>query len=307
MSFLDQLRAMRSAPQAAWLEFIGRYRVACFDLYLFFEGKDDFSFYQPYLRQVWQDRGVLHGFNCDGKQAVIQIIPKVKSKLDYEWRGLFFVDKDVDDFCGHTRHADKFLYETEYYSIESFITCEKALGIIWTDLLSLSVTDTRWKEVLTAYASSSQSFYLAMKDVMAWIIHLRRSGHRVVLNNVNMSKVIALDADCKSTLVAGWADHIHAASSIAGVTFDPAAHTTLVAQLTACDPKTYIRGKFELWFFVAFLMKMLEGVSSRISGLPRAVCSVQISATTAVDVLAPRLQPPDSLRQFVDRVLPRTA
>lgn len=307
MSFLDQLRALRTVPQAAWLEFIGRYRVGCFDLYLFFEGKDDFSFYQPYLRNIWRDRGVLHSFNCDGKQEVIQIITRVKPKLDYEWRGLFFVDKDVDDFCGHTRHVDRFLYETEYYSIESFITCEKTLEIIWTDFLSLPVADTRLNEVLATYATSSQSFYLAMKDVMAWVIHLRRAGHHVVLNNVNMSKVITLDADCKCALVADWLDHIHAASSIVGVGFDSVAHNTVVTQLSLCEPKTYIRGKFEMWYFVAFVTKMLEGVSSRMSGLPRAVCSVQISPATAIDVLAPRLQPPGSLQEFVRRVLPAGA
>ena len=285
MSFLDQLRAMGPRLKPRGLSSSERYRVGCFDLYLFFEGNDDFSFYQPYLRQVWQDRGVLHGFNCDGKQAVIQIIPKVKSKLDYEWRGLFFVDKDVDDFCGHTRHADKFLYETEYYSIESFITCEKALGIIWTDLLSLSVTDTRWKEVLTAYASSSQSFYLAMKDVMAWIIHLRgvRTPSCSEQHEHEQGNWLSM-LTAKAPSSAGWADHIHAASSIAGVTFDPAAHSTIVAQLTACDPKTYIRGKFEMWFFVAFVMKMLEGVSSRMCRLTTSSVQCADSATTAVDV-----------------------
>src|SRR6185312_13223095 len=184
-------------------------------------------------------------------------------------------------------------------------TCEKAIVIIWTDLLSLSVADSRFKEVLAAYKLSSLSFYLAMKDVMAWIIHLRRSGHRVVLNNVNMNKVIDLDGDCKCTLAANWWSHILSAASVTGIAFDPVAHGTVLTQLTSCDPKTYIRGKFELWFFVSFVTKVLDGVSARMSGLPRAVCNVPIRPNTAVDVLAPRLQPPDTLRQFVDMVLPK--
>ena len=108
------------APQAIWLEFVGAYRVACFDLYLFFEGKDDFSFYQPYLRQVWSNKGSLHGFNCQGKADVIQIMPKVKQKLDYPWRGLFFTDKDVDDYCGERLARgpvlvrDRVLFDSEF-------------------------------------------------------------------------------------------------------------------------------------------------------------------------------------------------
>jgi hypothetical protein len=307
MSFLDQLRAARTTPQAVWLAFINTYRDACFDLYLFFEGKDDLSFYQPYFRQVWSSKGVFHGFNCEGKDAVIEIIAKVKPKLDYEWRGLFFVDKDLDDYCGCTRHTDAYLYETECYAIENFIASHTTLSVIWTDLLSLPLADPRFKDMSTAYNTAYQTWCDAMTSVMAWVIHLRRSNHRVVLNDVSMNNVISLDGDCKCTLRAGWAEHILAASNTRGVIYDAVAHNAVIAELKACEPKTYIRGKFDLWFFVSFIMKVIAALTEKVSGLPRVVCSVQITHKTAIDVLSPRLQPPDSLREFVNRVLPKMA
>jgi hypothetical protein len=102
MSFLDDLRAQRTSPQAAWLIFIGAFRKGTLDLFLFLEGHDDVSFYLPYVRLRWKNRGELLPLVCKGKDAVVAIMPRVRSILDHAWRGLFFVDKDLDDYCGYT-------------------------------------------------------------------------------------------------------------------------------------------------------------------------------------------------------------
>lgn len=304
MSFLDQLRASRTVPQAVWVTFINTYRPACFDLYLFFEGKDDLSFYQPFFRQVWNGRGQFHGFNCEGKDAVIEIIAKVKPKLDYEWRGLFFIDKDIDDYCGGSKYMDEYLYETECYAIENFIAARSTLAVIWTDLLSLPLADSRYQELCKGYDAANNSWRDAMIEVMAWVIHLRRSKHRVVLNDVSMKNIIEIDADCKCTLKVGWAEHILAASNTNGVTYNRTAHEAVVAEIKGREPKTFIRGKFDLWFFVSFVTKVIAAITERVPGQPSVTCSVQITHKTAIDVLAPRIQPPESLQQFVRRVLP---
>jgi hypothetical protein len=304
MSFLDNLRALRNAPQSVWMEFIGAYRGSSFDIYLFFEGKDDFSFYQPFIRQYWGHRGNILGFNCEGKDEVIAIIPRVKQKLDYEWRGLFFLDKDLDDYCCVSRPADCFVYETEWYAIENFIASSSTLTVIWTDLLQLPLSDPRHSEMLTAFSTAYATFCETMKSVMAWVIHLRRTGRRVNLRDVKISKLIDLDPECKCVLVAGWADHILAASSLHGMTYDAASHDTVVSELTGRDPKTYIRGKFDLWYFVAFLQRTLDVLREKATAGPAATCSITIGHGNALDVLSARIRIPDSLRAFLAGALP---
>jgi hypothetical protein len=304
MSFVDTLRSLRTAPQAVWLEFIGTYSVASFDIYLFFEGKDDFSFYQPFVRRHWGQRGGIVGFNCDGKDEVIEIIPRVKQKLDYEWRGLFFLDKDLDDYCCVSRVPDRFVYETECYSIENFIASPSTLTIIWTDLLQLPLNDPRHSEMHNAFSKAYDTFCDTMKSVMAWVIHLRRSGRKVNLRDVKMNKLIRLDQECNCSLVAGWADHILAASSLHDMTYDAASHEAIVSELTGRDPKTYIRGKFDLWYFVAFLQRTLEVLREKASNAPAATCSIQIGQANALDALSARIIIPDSLQNFLVSALP---
>jgi hypothetical protein len=303
VSFLDDLRALRTTPQAIWMEFLGVYSVASFDIYLFFEGKDDFAFYQPFVRNAWS-RGKSFGFNCEGKDEVIAIIPKVKKKLDYQWRALFFLDKDIDDLCGGARHSDPYLYETECYSIENFVASRSTLSIIWTDLLQLPQTDPRYATVHSAFDTAYETFCVAMQSVMAWVIQLRRAGHRVVLNDVSMNNLLELDQDCKCTLKSGWAEHILAASNTHGMSFDPVLHGQVVSELDGRDPKTYIRGKFDLWYFVSFLQKTLQVLAERVTGLPRATCSIQIGHGNAIDALSARIKAPDSLRNFLASALP---
>ncbi len=249
-------------------------------------------------------KGAPHGFNCKSKDGVIEIIPRVKKKLDYEWRGLFFVDKDIDDYCGSPKPTDSFLYETECYAIENFIVARSTLAVIWTDLLSLPLTDIRYEDLCKGFDAANKSWCDAMTYVMAWVIYLRRNRHRVVLNDVSMTNIVHIDGDCKCSLKAGWAEHILAASNTKGVTYDRVAHESVVAEITGRDPQTFIRGKFDLWFFVSFLSKVIAALATRVEGQPRVVCSVQITHKTAIDILAPRIQPPDSLQQFVRRVLP---
>jgi hypothetical protein len=274
------------------------------DLYLFCEGKDDLSFYQPILRQRWSGRGELYAYDCAGKDAVIALMSRVKATLDVEWRGLFFVDKDLDDYCGVQRHVDTYLFETECYSIENYIVGQTPLRIIWTDLLRLSTSDTRLAELLRAYEASYESFVRAMGLITGWIVHLRRSGYKVVLNDICMVNLISLDGDCLCQLKSGWADHILAASNTHSVSYDAAAANTVATELGAYDPKTYIRGKFDLWFFVTFLARALGVLTERVAGQPRTSFSLQISVKTAIDILAPRLVPPQRLSTFLDRVLP---
>jgi hypothetical protein len=286
------------------MEFIGAYRGSSFDIYLFFEGKDDFSFYQPFIRLNWGHRGEIVGFNCEGKDKVIAIIPRVKQKLDCEWRGLFFLDKDLDDYCFVARPTDPFVYETECYSIENFIASPSTLSIIWTDLLQLPLSDPRYSETQTAFNAAYATFFDTMKPIMAWIILLRRSGHRVNLSDVSMNRLLILDQDCKCALATGWAEHILAASNLHGITYDSASHGAVVLELDGCDPKTYVRGKFDLWFFVSFVTKTLAVLGERASGLPRARSSISICHANALDVLAARIKVPDSLKGFLAGALP---
>jgi hypothetical protein len=120
MSFVDSLRKQRRNPPAVWIQFTMAYQDGMSDVYVFFEGGADYTFYMPEIRRRWNGRGQVRPFDCDGKENVLALIPRVTRRLDHRWRALFFVDKDIDDILGLAILADPFLFQTECYSIENY-------------------------------------------------------------------------------------------------------------------------------------------------------------------------------------------
>jgi len=288
------------------MQFTLVYRSNCFDLYLFVEGWLDLSFYLHFVRQYWAGRGQVHGFNCRGKDNVIEMIPRVRPTLDHVWRALFFIDKDVDDFCGCAPAPDQYLYQTECYAIENFIVSPASISIIWTDLIGMPATDQTLTKVLTHFDRVQGDFCRAMREVMGWVIHLRREGHKVVLNDVSIQKVVKLDKECVASLESGWQDHIIAASNtkVSASSINAGAVRMVIGEISTRDPKTFIRGKFEIWFFAEFVRRMVTPLTEKIAGQPRQSIRVTIKADNAIDILAPRLQPPATLLSFLTRTLP---
>ena len=207
--------------------------------------------------------------------------------------------------CGHKLLADKCLFWTEHYSIENYLVCEETLVIIWTELMRLPRQDGRLNGILTAFEVASASFNDAMTPVMAWIIWLKRQGHKVNLNDVSMDNILATDRDCISTLVPGWAEHILAASNTHGVVYREECVAGVCKELLGKRPKTYVRGKCELWWFIKFLNNcVLPKGRQRVSANdPIGTCSVNISTKTAIDTFAPRLLPPPILTAFLEQAL----
>lgn len=69
-------------------------------------------------------------------------------------------------------------------------------------------------------------------------------------------------------------------------------------ELCAIPPKQYVRGKFELWFFIQFineLIRMLRNIPLSVKYKP------QIGLDTALSILGPRLSMPPSLEDFLQR------
>ncbi len=310
---LDKLKQARCWKEVVWMFFRYAYLPGSKDIYVFFEGKDDLSFYLPFLRRYWDQKGAIKEFYCNGKDEVIAIIPKVKQSLDNKWRGLFFLDKDLEDYCTAPREsgdfdykADGFVYITEVYSIENFLVSSSTLSIIWTDLFKLLSSDPRLEEIKKAFSYSYDTFCEAMKSIMAWVIHLRRSGHKVNLSGVNEKKLIQMDQDCKCTFANDWANHILAASNLQDrVTYDKDAQKKVEDEIRSDPPKNYIRGKFELWFFVEFLKKnhnfLKEEPFDKYAVNGRNLFE---NDSGAIDLLSARIQIPESLKKFLDDALP---
>ncbi|NOJ78164.1 DUF4435 domain-containing protein [Myxococcus xanthus] len=261
MSYVDYLRKQRDVYAAIWLQFCHAYQKNSADVFVFFEGHDDLAFFMPELRRRGQNSALtIKPFVCRGKRTVLKLIPVVRARLDRPGRAIFFVDKDIDEFVGPPawRPEDPFVYETKWYSIENYIVSEEAYHWVWTDLMRLSSADPRLGEMVKSYRYMSMRFVRIATVLMAWSLFHRKHGRRPNLNNLELSKLIRLDGSgriVRHGKMLGLLDQLCGVASPARVWRGVRA---AVEQFRRHDAKVYVRGKFELWFFVQFVRLSIE-------------------------------------------------
>lgn len=154
-----------------------------------------------------------------------------------------------------------------------------------------------------------ERFYQFTLLIMAWSIYLRRQGKRPNINNINFSRFFTIreDLTLETTEDIGKTGEIQLLERICGETTPEEWLTDvklIMEELQELPPKTYLRGKLELGFFVKFVNALLVYLRSNLA-LDGGNVSTKTSLTeeNAVEVLGPRLRIPSSLENFLQENL----
>jgi hypothetical protein len=305
MNRADWLRAQRVRPTAVWTQYKLAKTRHPDALFAFVEGKDDASFYLPELRRRWL-RGEVQPMTCEGKAGVLDILSRLTADSNCREapeRSLFFCDKDLDNFIGLAPPSSPALFVTKAYSIENYVVTEEVLRQAWTDLFKLPASDHRLPTEAGDFISGLRRFQSMMRPLMAWVMFHRESGHRLFLNQVNMDQLVKVSSDYRPT----WRTKNIGATlrkmCPEAVPVSAPCLFRLAKKFRGHEPKSYVRGKFELWFFAKCLNTCLQ----RLAGAPagqRPSCKVTISEANAIDTLYGRGRIPKELDSFLHNALP---
>ena len=284
-------------------------------LFFFFEGEEDPTFYMPHIIARISDRRH-HVFICYGRAEVL----KTHSLVERDGRGtlqtLFFVDKDHTDFLNPALEAlPSSVFQTDCYSIENYLACESVFRRFWIERLHLSDLDPRYQTCCASLGRVMASFEARCRALMALILLGRgidgSAPIKLNLNNVQLEKMFSVAADrgiCRYK--AGALRHFLAATGL-GAHIPQHCGPRIKAVVRNClrsrSPKTYIRGKYDLWVFAKslayFTRQLSDRETARRTGLPRATPTVPLTIESAVDSLAPLTSCPPPLAAFLDRAL----
>jgi len=304
MAFLDQLRSARLAPVAVMQQFVLYYRADPEGIFAFIEGADDRHFLQ-YELQSRSQGGLANFITCNGKAGVLRALDNVSRLYPAVQRALFFVDRDFDDFIApQLARTHPQLYITDWYSIENDVVNEGALRTVFCQLGNLAGNDARLDAIIRRFDAAHRRFAVILRRYLAAAIVFLRAGREVHLNNIDLGRALRLDPDCGPILNRHRVADIAAMAGLADVAIDVAATRMQMRALLLPRVKLWLRGKFELWFFVRFV----DCVSARLRGQPvgggRTFPRAELlTVGNAVQVLAGRVPYPDSLLQFLDRTV----
>ncbi len=300
-AFLDQLRSKWTAPAAVAHKFRMQYDESAPQAYAFFESTDDQMFYYPAIREATGIDTRILCYICDGKPGVwyAHNFAHAIHKTD---NVICFIDKDLDDFLTiiPPLKGDR-LFVTEYYAVENYVCTETAVRVLLREYILLPEDDPKIEEIVTEFRKCASDFYAHIMPLMAWAIERRRAGEQVIFANIggSLSKCFCFDGldvkplpQCHSIFRAECGHAVDAS--------DAAIVSGVIDELQRREPKTWVRGKFEMWVFLNFVNTVWNNLRGYpISVRKRVKKTIHLSADNIFSILAGKVALPKGLLEFL--------
>jgi Protein of unknown function (DUF4435) len=268
--------------------------------HFFFEGEEDSLYFMPEARRLIGGR-CAHIYDCGGKKNVIEVRNAIKSE-EYDISFcLFFVDRDFDDYLECQVEIDNYTYITDHYSIENNISCIESARIIMDDIVRISRADPDFAHIEARIEAGFDAFYRVVRPLMAWILAAKRTGCSPNLRNTfGLKGVVRLEAGLPSLSKAGF--RTFKKSVVVNGQVPPISLILrFMRQLDITTPKSWVRGKYDVWFFQAALLSVFEETNLRrkAAGGRRIKIPNSLKEGRVFEMLGGRVSPPASLRAFL--------
>jgi len=300
MSFADLLRQSRSTPTAVFHQFLTNYDPSEPRVYAFVEGDADRAFYRAFIDRFLGERR-LFIYNCEGKANVFEAYTRVTQRHPHCRNVFFFVDKDVDELVGKNWQADPRIFTTEVYSVENYLTNFGAVDRYLADFVKLRRVSLDIERVTTLFASQLGDFHQTIRPLMCWIIAARRSGESVVLSSLKLEKLFSYDGTRIKRIRRG--SPLEYLYKVTQTTASPQLWRQarrVCRELGQRDPKQYVRGKFEAWFLLEFVKRVISDLAKVADEAGGGVSvSTPLHDSNFVQVLVRGTEIPSSLNSFL--------
>jgi hypothetical protein len=300
MSFVDVLRQSRSTPTSLLHQFLTSYDPSEPRVYAFVEGDPDRAFYRAFIEQRLGSRR-LYIFNCEGKRRVFDAYEKVTQRHPECRNVLFFVDKDLDDLVGQTWPNDPRIFVTEWYSVENYLANRRTVDRYFADFLKLRRVTLDLDGVSAQFDSSLADFHRAVKPLMCWIIAMRRFGESVTLSDLKLDKLFKFNGDRVIRIRADAPmSYVYRATQTSPPVNLWRQIRRVRKELDRQDSKRYIRGKFEAWFLVEFVKRVIADLVTVAAESNGSVSiATPLHESNFVQILVRGIQVPASLDSFL--------
>ena len=159
--------------------------------------------------------------------------------------------------------------------------------------------------VLDLFEEQLDVFQVSIIPVMAWIILCRRAGIICHLNDIDLKKIFTINT--------GKVELIISQNTLLDGDFLPVEHGQCILKEIKIEEtisefeeaggcKRYVRGKYLVWFFINFVFSVYDNAKKFFPTLKKMPkCHVTLGYSNAIEIIAPRANLPDSLRNFLKR------
>lgn len=287
-------------------EFLACFRRGGCAVYAFFEGKQDASFYMNAFQNTVPAEWEIRRWACGSKERVYEVHARLDWNRYPKDAVLFFVDRDLSEYLGEPYNPAPNVYVTDGYSIENDCVTQGVCLRLLQEICGLAeLAPQEVDDILRVFEEELHRFHAEVTPIIGWYVCCRRKLLRPCMDNIRMKDVFGVTRarltvrtpeDCESLT--------EYCEQICKVTLDGNGRNDVEAEsqrlASSGPPKTYIRGKYEIWFLVEFVNGVYEECVDLFASVKRRPKRhVQLGTGNAAEIIGPRANVPDSLATFL--------
>lgn len=304
MSILQVLEESLASDAPAYMEFLYRYDPKKKQVFAFYEGDEDSSFYHQILERNINPDFELEEIVAGCKNNVLKLNREFNWGTYNKQQILFFVDRDLSFWLNEKLEYDDNVFVTDGYSVENYIVCPRAFRTLLQMFKGFArASKPEIDNMVAIYIALEKNFDAIMVPIMARAIVAKRHDKSIHLSDYKMSKNLHFSISESQVTVSLSDDETCFAKW--GLCTQYEEEITNQIELIIKNIEHYsVRGKWIL-FFMAELGEFMRlhadhfAPSLEFSGKIPATCS--IASSQCLPALAPHCntKTPERLQRFL--------
>ncbi|MBE7173257.1 MAG: DUF4435 domain-containing protein [Williamsia sp.] len=301
MNLLKYLKEAAKSEASVYTTFLQQYSNNNNALHVFHEGKDDPSFYGNFIQTKLKKLQRVYYYQAKNKDQVYANYNKLNWNSYSKKRVLFFVDKDYADILNVVYPNDSNIFITRYYSIENYLVDQETFARSIRDLIGLENENVNM-ELAKHFTKGLKTFHDASILLSAYIIFHKLNNNPINLKNINFSDVFLVSNDYIAKRKSRILNRLDQMAGVNTTSSIKSLREIIKKLMIIKNPKTYIRGKFEL----AYLVHCINITPTILNlgkkeGEKKYRCCVSLSKTNAIQIIAPRIKEPKEIKGFLNK------
>lgn len=188
MSILQELEESLKSDAPSYMEFLYRYDPKKKQVFAFYEGDEDSSYYHHILIRTLDSDCELEEIVAGCKNNVLKLQREFDWSLYNSKQIIFFVDRDLSFWLGNSDQYGENIFVTDEYSVENYIANPQGFRAWLVHFEGFA--RARKQEIdsmVTEYASCEAKFKKVMMPIMAQAVVAKRYDSSISLNDFKIT------------------------------------------------------------------------------------------------------------------------
>lgn len=313
MDIVEEAKNELGSGLVAYTEFVLDFNKKKDNIYCFFEGKEDRSYYSFRTKMIYHNLQYFD-YVCNGKESLIKLHQLINNHKIYSNSNIgYFVDSDFDG-----KILPKTVYTTPFYSIENFYVVDQAFENILINEFNISRNCDCFKKAKELFSALKDKFHDNIIFLNSWLAC--QADYR---NKNSLSTRLKIDNTLKSVLgnedfnklVKPDLTNLKFPSKLLNQNnieeifddapkIDKAIFETKLEEFKKLNGDECFRGKFELKFLVSFLNRFKDEIGKRNNSIfpKRYTTTLRFEYVTSVSQLTNNAFTPECLMNYIKNI-----